>query len=474
MIIEKLKAFFYIALAALVLMIPALYNGYPLVYPDTGTYIKSGMELSIPLDRPVMYGLFIRLVSLQISLWPVIVVQCLLLAYVMSLCYKIFSDSKRAGNAFIFIVSFLTAFTGVGWYAGQLMPDIYTPVAVMCGLLLMFYKRLSLSQRILVSLILIFSESVHFSNFAICFLLLIFLFCLVRTKLIPGAVIKEIRFLWYSSVLVCGIMVSSLVNYSIGSTFRINQGSHVFLIGKMLDNGILEKFLDEKCGETNYILCGCKNKLPADSRALLWDSESPLYKQGGWKETSWYYNQVLKGIFTSPKYMGLFLYHSILSGFSQLFQNEIGSGLGGNFNDDPASPAAYQVSLHFPQERNPYHQSRQNGNLWGQSLDFKQINDIYYPLLTITAMFLLFIVLVKQLWNALNDLSKLLFIALASGAVINAFVTGALANVYDRLQGRVSWMFLFIAFMILLNERKMLVRWVREKINTVNEVSGNL
>jgi hypothetical protein len=64
------KFILFVTLGALGLMLDAIYNGYPLVYSDTSTYLASGFELQTPVDRPITYGLFIRLTSLNgFSLW---------------------------------------------------------------------------------------------------------------------------------------------------------------------------------------------------------------------------------------------------------------------------------------------------------------------------------------------------------------------------------------------------------------------
>ena len=37
----------------IILLVIGLWNGYPLVYSDTGTYIYSAADLFVPNDRPV-------------------------------------------------------------------------------------------------------------------------------------------------------------------------------------------------------------------------------------------------------------------------------------------------------------------------------------------------------------------------------------------------------------------------------------
>src|SRR6056297_1608751 len=80
---EKLKKLLSIGIGTVILSIVGLFNGYPLVYSDTGTYIYSGFNYFIPNDRPVSYGLFIKFFSLSYSAWFVILIQNLITAFVL-------------------------------------------------------------------------------------------------------------------------------------------------------------------------------------------------------------------------------------------------------------------------------------------------------------------------------------------------------------------------------------------------------
>ncbi len=76
---------FAIALAAALLVWPAVWNGYPLVFADTGTYLSQAIEHYVGWDRPVFYSLFMLPLHLTLTTWPVIAVQALLLAHVLHL-----------------------------------------------------------------------------------------------------------------------------------------------------------------------------------------------------------------------------------------------------------------------------------------------------------------------------------------------------------------------------------------------------
>ena len=126
------------------------------------------------------------------------------------------------------------------------MPDIFTVTAIGTLLLLALKKDYKIYQKVIFSLLLVFSINAHFSNYLISILTVLGLFVINRTKFIPNAK-KELSFLLPTIIVTLSILTGSLINYAVGSTFKINQGSHVFLMGKMLDSGVLKSFLDDEC-----------------------------------------------------------------------------------------------------------------------------------------------------------------------------------------------------------------------------------
>jgi len=452
MIIKKILFYLF---ASFTLLIPAFYNGYPLVYSDTGSYIASGMDLVIPQDRPIMYGLFIRFFSLDFSLWVVVFAQSLIVSYIlwhiMKACCK--GSSKKL---FLIIIALLSSFTGLGWYSSQIMPDIFTTTTVCSLFLLTFRNDFKIHQIIIFSIVLLFSINAHFSNYLIAVLTILLLFVITRTNFIPRAK-QQLSFLLPIIIISLSIATGSLVNYAVGSTFKINQGSHVFLMGKMLDSGVLKSFLDDKCKDDNYVLCSCKNSLPNTSRDLLWDPKSPLYQNGGWEASQISFNKILLDIVTSPKHISLFIYNATISSISQLLQNDVGSGLINAWYEDPISPPYDQISKHFPFELNQYKQSRQIKNLWDQELDFSFINNVNHILLVFSAVLLFFIFFSKSKRKIIDIRTQLIIVTLLLAVLINAIVAGSLANVYDRLQSRISWTIIFCSVILILSKKEYLI-----------------
>lgn len=428
-------------------MIPAFFNGFPLVYSDTGTYIISGMEMAIPKDRPVIYGLFIKYFSLNFSLWFVLFFQSAIASYVIWEFSKLFFKGFKF-RYYILLVFLLSSFTGLSWYSSQIMPDIFTLVSIMLIVLLLFENKHSQTKNAVFYLFLLLSVSVHFSNILIAAIVLIGLFVISKSSVLSKSLNDSLRYRLPILGLIGSIVFVSLVNFSIGRTFKINQGSHVYLMGRMLDSGVLVSFLQKECNNYDYALCPYKDRIPEHSRKLLWDQDSPLYDLGGWENSRAAFNEVLFGILTNPKHLSLFVFNSFTSTIAQLFQNDIGSGIKSDWYATPSSPPYAAISKHFNKDLNQYIQSRQNTNIWGQGLDFDCLNIINHLLLIFSVLVLLAATFFESLKSKMPDLTRFLIIALVLGVLSNALVTASFANVYDRLQARISWVLIYLGIIL--------------------------
>jgi hypothetical protein len=71
--------------AAILLLWPAFWNGYPLIFADTGTYLSQAIEHYAGWDRPIFYSLFLFPLHMTVTTWPAIGGQALLVAYLLDL-----------------------------------------------------------------------------------------------------------------------------------------------------------------------------------------------------------------------------------------------------------------------------------------------------------------------------------------------------------------------------------------------------
>jgi hypothetical protein len=139
------RALLAVLAAAALLLWPALWNGFPIVFADTGTYLSQAIDHYAGWDRPVFYSLFMLPLHATVTVWPVIVVQALLAAWVLHLVCRTLLPSVSA-IAFVGVVGALSACTWLPWIVSELMPDLFTPLLVLVLCLLVWAPE-RLSQR---------------------------------------------------------------------------------------------------------------------------------------------------------------------------------------------------------------------------------------------------------------------------------------------------------------------------------------
>src|SRR6476620_1712636 len=71
-----------------VLMLPALWNGYPLLQYDTGGYLARWYEGYLVPSRSTVFGLYLHLGE-GFHFWPVVVAQSLLTIWVLVLTLRV-------------------------------------------------------------------------------------------------------------------------------------------------------------------------------------------------------------------------------------------------------------------------------------------------------------------------------------------------------------------------------------------------
>src|SRR6201999_1896415 len=71
------------ALLSLMFLSVAIWNGFPLIFYDTGAYVLEGLGHVFFVERAPVYAEFLFLAGARFSLWPVVVVQALMTSYVI-------------------------------------------------------------------------------------------------------------------------------------------------------------------------------------------------------------------------------------------------------------------------------------------------------------------------------------------------------------------------------------------------------
>jgi hypothetical protein len=426
---QSLEQLLCILIAMVILLFTAFYNNFIFVYPDTGTYIRSGFEMLIPIDRPIYYGIFLRIASLSFSLWYVAIVQSLILAYLLFLVFYSFFNNENYKIYFLITVFLLTFTTGISFNVCMITADIFTAYLFISWYLLLFGNGLSVLKKFSLVVIFIVSMICHLSHASViilccCGLLLVYSFRKYLKIQFPFSFKKLVAIIGFSII---AILTTPVLNYFISGNFIFSQAGHVFLINKIHEDGMLEEFLNEHCSEKQYLLCKEKDKLPWD---LIWDSKSPITRDGDWNKFKEDDNQIIIDVLTEPKYLKVFLLKSIQQTFRQFFNFNTGDAP----TDEICKPALISIEKFFPYDLKEFLSSR-------QMLDPMNFDNLNYTQLLIV-FFSFLILLISMFTNKLviHSSFKSSIIFLLIFLVSNAMICSMFSSVLGRYQSRIIWL----------------------------------
>ena len=435
----------FIFISVLASLYAAFYNGFPLVYTDTGTYLRSGFEGEIPIDRPIFYGLFLRHISLSESLWLVVFVQALITCWLLHLISGILFSGLRRNIVFLVAVVFVTLTTGFSYNVSILIPDIFATISFLAFVVMILSKELNTVKWVLVSIIFVFSLSTHYSNIPIFILLfVIILYWMWRSHRKGNIVISWRRMALTSSLFVFTMIMIPTVNYSYNGKFRYSESSHVFLFNHMIEIGAAQQYLADNCDEKNYAICQYREELEWD---FLWNYNSPLYKTGGWKKNEEDFNEINNGIITSPKYWPLLIHKTTEYTAKQLFlfETEIQQV---KYDGTPC----VEIEKYL---KNSLREVRGGKQVQGRHT-VELLNSVEGAVVYLSTFFLLALLVLLRRIEIFSNQQKLLLKVTFAYAVINALVCANLSTAIPRYHNRFAWVLVIVSiyFLVQLYERR--------------------
>jgi hypothetical protein len=116
---------------SLALIWPAIWNGLPLFFSDSGAYLHVGWGRYWLVDRSSFYGLFLKpfvIFSDLPGFWLALIPQFVAIVWVL-----IASARRLTPAGWHLLLPLLLAATTGPWHASQLMPDAFAPVVILLG-----------------------------------------------------------------------------------------------------------------------------------------------------------------------------------------------------------------------------------------------------------------------------------------------------------------------------------------------------
>lgn len=403
-----------ITLSAVALLWPALWNGYPLVFADTGTYLSQAIERHGGWDRPIFYSLFLFPLHMTLTTWPPIVAQALLTAHVLHLLRRTLLPEAPAWWL-LPIVGVLTIATALPWFVSELMPDVFTGLLVLVLVLLIAVpERLTRYERVWLVALAAFMIATHLSH--------VLLACALVLALLP----------WRGRLRIVGIMplalaVAALISVNVVAFGRVSLSpfGNVFLLTRVIYDGPGMHVLQRECPTKGWRLCPFIGQFPTNADDFLWRTDGPVARAGGAKLVSTDADGIIAAALRSEP--GTELFAAIDNTLSQLGSFASGDGL----KPWPATVGPV-IERDFPhREFAAYTSARQS----------RAGLVVPGPLQALHAATALAgvagcCVLLLTSRTDLRALAATVLLVL----LVNALVTGALSGPHDRYQSRVMWL----------------------------------
>lgn len=261
------------------LMTPALWNGFPLIFPDTGGYLTRPIEGTLGMGRSALYGLFLY-AGVPFAFWSNAIAQAALTAWLIVLTMRAQGLGGRPWLA-LGIVAMLTVGTSLPWFAGQLMPDILFPAAVLALYLLAFHAgQHAMWERFALAAVIVVAIPSHMAAAGMCVAVIAALWLLPRIKQFA---LPKPRLWFAAGAVAAGVALCPLSNLAITGSFGFTPGGSSFLFGRLIEDGIVARYLNERCPDPSLRLCAYKADLPDGADGWLW-GDTPFYKLGGWED----------------------------------------------------------------------------------------------------------------------------------------------------------------------------------------------
>ncbi len=279
----RLRRALAILLGALLLAWPALLNRYPLLYPDSVSYLQDGRAIARALFlhqldgfeamRSEFYSLGIFPFHWNLTPWPIVALNALLTSWVLWLVLRTVTP-RRIFFPFLVLVASLSLLTSASWYVSLLMPDIFGPLLYLSIYLLVFARKtLSRGEFWALSVLAVWATTTHATHLmltaGLCSLL-----ALLQLRWPPmagrGRAVAHIAAL----VAVAAAAQMALHAYLYGHP-SLNGNHPPYLMARIIADGPGTTYLQQHCAapgqpRLDWAICADTAHLPDNDDDFLW------------------------------------------------------------------------------------------------------------------------------------------------------------------------------------------------------------
>jgi hypothetical protein len=411
----------------LVLLIPALWNGFPLLQFDTGGYIARWHEGTLEESRSTVYGLFLNAFE-HADFWPVVVLQAGLTVWIFALVLRVHGWGAKP-RVLLLTTALLSVFTTLPWIADALLTDIFAGLSVL-ALYLLVLRSAALTRWEYGALFMLiaFSAATHSATLLV---LLALLAAGLLASIIDRSLVNLSGLASGFIALLIGALMLVGANYAAAGRVSWTPGGPALLFGRMLQAGIVTRYLDDHCPDPHLTLCRHRQELPTNADEFFWGG-GVYDRLGRFPGLNDEMRTIVLG--SLAQYPWQQVKAAVAATGEQLLRVATGYGVHNEIWHTYGI-----IERYVPPAGQPMRAARQQHG----EIDFKAINRVHVPLGWASMLLLLGLMALTMRSGGFADLGALALTAILA-ILANAVACGALSNPNDRYGARIVWLASFV------------------------------
>ncbi|MBC9875733.1 hypothetical protein G8O24_00050 [Bradyrhizobium sp. INPA01-394B] len=415
----------------LLMIAPAFWNGYPLLQWDTGGYLARWYEGYLVPSRSTVFGLYLHYGE-SFGFWINLAVQSLATLWLLQLTLRVLGMMQTF--RFVAISLLLILSTALPWLASMLLTDIFAGLSILSlFLLIVGDSRISGLEKASLFVFTAFAAATHSATLGVLLGL-----CAVGWMMRPflGRRLPIAGLAQASLTIVAGSLMLIAANQALSGQWAWTPGGYGVAFGRMMQDGIVARYLNDRCPRENFKLCPYRNELPATADEFLWGNSmfNTLGRFEGMNDEMGYI--VVHSLAAYPVWQA----EAALRAMGrQLLDVATGEGTNGWI------PHTYGIiERYIPLQVAAMRAARQQN--W--ELNFDYVNWLHVPVALVSMLGLVTLLGHALVHRRLDDLT-LLAATVTLALLGNAFICGVISGPHDRYGARMVWVATFVVLMAL-------------------------
>ncbi len=411
----------------LMLLTPAFWNGFPLLQSDTGGYLARWYEGYLVPSRSTVFGLYLHYGE-PTYFWVNLVIQALATMWILQLTLRVFGLAKPWR---LFGVSLaLTLTTALPWLASMLLTDIFAGLSILSLFILVLHgDKISRSEKAALFVFTAFAAATHSATMAV----LLGLCCVgwiarpfLRKRIATPSLAQG------TLTIAAGAVMLVSANYALSGQVAWTPGGYAIAFARMLQDGIVTRYLNDHCAAEHFKLCPYRNNLPETADDFLWSRETVFNKLGRFPGMSDEMGYI--AVHALADYPLWQAEEALLATGEQMLKVATGEN-----TDHPTLMHTYGIFREYlPQQLKLVDAAREQKS----HLTFGPVNLVHVPV-ALASTALVFVMLLAALFRRRSDDVTLLMATVVLALLGNAVICGVISGPHDRYGSRLVWITTF-------------------------------